>query len=78
MRKLFCISVALLALAACKGGHLTGDDPTKNNEGPAEGQPMDSSPSERKRLPETTPDKERPYADDSSPDQTPPAPPDSQ
>ncbi len=79
MRKVLCISVAFLALAACnKGGHLTGDEPTKNNEGPAEGRPMDSSSSERKRLPETTPDKERPYADDSAPDQPPPGPPDSE
>jgi len=76
MRKFLCISAAILAVAACsKGGQVTGDDPTRNNEGPGEGRPMDSSPSERKRLPETTPDKERPYADDSAPDQTTTAPP---
>jgi len=77
MRKFLCISAAFLALAACgKGGQINGDDPTRNNEGPGEGRPMDSSPSARERLPETTPDKERPYATDSATEQTTTAPPD--
>jgi hypothetical protein len=37
---------------------------------------MDSSPAERKRLPETTPDQERPYAEDSATEQSTTAPPD--
>jgi hypothetical protein len=78
MRKFLCLSAAVIALAACsKGGHLAGDDPTRNNEAPGEGRPMDSSPSERARLPETTPDKERPYATDNATEQTTTAPPES-
>lgn len=77
MRKLLCISAAFVLLAACSdGGHVTGDDPTRNNEGPGEGRPMDSSLSVREPLPETTPDKERPYAQDSATEQTTTAPPD--
>ena len=77
MRKFLCISAAFLALAACgKGGHPAGDDPTRNNEEPGEGRPMDSNPSARDPLPETTPDKERPYATDSATEQTTTAPPD--
>jgi len=77
MRKLLCITTALLALAACnKDGQITGDDPTRNNEGPGEGRPLDSNPSMRERLPETTPDKQRPYAEDSATEQTTAAPPD--
>ena len=73
MRKFLCVSAALLALAACsKGGQPAGDDPTRNNEG----RPMDSNPSVRERLPETTPDKQRPYATDSATEQTTTAPPD--
>lgn len=76
MRKLLCISAAVLALAACKDGRLAGDDPTRNNEEPGEGRPMDSNPTVREPLPQTTPDKERPYATDSATEQTTTAPPD--
>jgi hypothetical protein len=76
MRTLFYLCAALIGLAACSDGHMKGDDPNRNKEGPGEGQPMDSSPSQRERLPETTPDKQRPYADDKSTEQTTTAPPD--
>lgn len=76
MRKLLYISAAFLALAACKDGHLAGDDPTRNDEAPGEGRPMDSNPTVREPLPETTPDKQRPYADDSATEQSTAAPPD--
>lgn len=76
MRTLFYLCAALVGLAACSGGSMKGDHPNKTDEGPKQGQPMDSSTSERQRLPETTPDKERPYADDKSTEQTTTAPPD--
>lgn len=76
MRKFLCMSAAVLAVAACSDGHLAGDDPTRNNEDPGEGPPLDSNPSMRDRAPQTTPDKERPYATDSATEQTTTAPPD--
>ena len=77
MRNLLCISAAILAIAGCtKDGHLAGDDPTRNDEAPGEGRPMDSNPSMREPLQETTPDKQRPYATDSATEQTTTAPPD--
>ncbi len=76
MRKLFYIPAALIALVACKNGHMAGDDPTRNDEPPGQGRPMDSDPSTRQRLNETTPDKQRPYADDKGTEQTTTAPPD--
>ncbi|MBM0106786.1 hypothetical protein JM946_18795 [Steroidobacter sp. S1-65] len=71
MRKMFVSIAAFGVLAAC-----TGDDPNRNNEGPFEGKPMDSSPSVRDRSTEVPENKQRPYADDQSTEQTTAAPPD--
>lgn len=77
MRKTLYLIAAFTALAACTDdGKLAGDDPTRNNEGPGEGRPLDSSPSMRERSAETTPDKQRAYATESGPEQTTTAPPD--
>lgn len=76
MRKFLCISAAFLVLAACSDGHMAGDDPTRNNEDPGQGPPMDSNPSMREPSQGATPDKERPYATDSATEQTTTAPPD--
>ena len=77
MRKLLCLIAALGALAACSDdGHVSGDDPTRNNEGPGEGRPMDSSPSVRERSTDSRPDQERAYAQDDATEQTTTAPPD--
>lgn len=71
MRRMFVSIAALTVLAAC-----TGDDPNRNNEGPWEGKPMDSSPAVRDRSTEVPESKQRVYADDQSSEQTTAAPPD--
>ena len=77
MRKFLCLCAAFIAVAACSNdGQLTGDDPTRNNEGPGEGRPMDSSPSVRERSNDPRPDQERAYATDDATEQTTTAPPD--
>jgi hypothetical protein len=78
MRKFLFLSVTLLLLAACKDGHMTGDDPTRNDEGPWEGRPMDSNPSMRERSSEVPESKRRAYADDDATEQETAAPPDPQ
>lgn len=77
MRKLLFLSAAFVVLAACgNDGHLSGDDPTRNDEGPWEGRPMDSDPSVRQRSAEVPESKQRAYADDDATEQTTAAPPD--
>lgn len=71
MRNLFCLIAALGTLAAC-----TGDDPSRNDEGPWEGRPMDSSPSVRDRSTEVPESKQGAYATDDATEQTTSAPPD--
>jgi hypothetical protein len=78
MRKLLCLLALSAALTACTDdGKLSGDDPTRNNEGPGEGRPMDSNPSMRERSDEVPLSKQRPYASEEStgPEQTTAAPP---
>jgi hypothetical protein len=42
MRSRVCLLAALGFLAACHGpGQEAGDDPTRNNEGPGQGRPLD-------------------------------------
>ncbi|HEY0681372.1 MAG TPA: hypothetical protein VGD45_03485 [Steroidobacter sp.] len=76
MRKFLWLVAAFAALAGCNDGKIAGDDPTRNNEGPGEGRPMDSSPSVRERSQDPRPDQERAYAEDKSTEQTTAAPPD--
>jgi hypothetical protein len=77
MHKLLCLLAACAAIAACtKDGQLAGDDPTRNDEGPGEGRPMDSNPSMRERDPTPRPDQERAYATEDATEQTTAAPPD--
>jgi hypothetical protein len=77
MRKHIYLIAAVAAIAGCSGdGKIPGDDPTRNDEGPWEGRPLDSSPSARERSTDPRPDKERAYANDSASEQTTAAPPD--
>jgi hypothetical protein len=75
MRKFICLIAAVTAIAACTDGKLAGDDPTRNDESPGEGPPMESSPSVRERSADPRPDQERAYATDDATEQTTAAPP---
>ena len=76
MRKAICLIAAVIAFAACTdNGKLAGDDPTRNNESPGEGPPMESSPSVRERSGDPRPDQERAYATENATEQTTAAPP---
>jgi hypothetical protein len=49
MRKSLCLLALLGFVAACHGpGQTAGDDPTRNNESPGEGRPMNGDPAARK------------------------------
>jgi hypothetical protein len=76
MRKFICLIAAMTAVAACTdNGKLAGDDPTRNNEPPGEGPPMQSSPSVRERSGDPRPDQERAYATEDATEETTAAPP---
>jgi hypothetical protein len=77
MRNSLLILSIVAALAACTNdGKLAGDDPTRNDEPPGEGRPMDSNSSARERSTDPRPDQERAYVTDSATEQTTTAPPD--